>query len=83
MFYDVYWTKKTGHDNVSTEVINSSLIMKYSGGNYNTSSLTILITDEDDTGVYTCNARNEYGTGTSSYITLTVIGRFTWLTFQS
>lgn len=51
--------------------------MKYSGGNYNTSSLTILITDENDTGVYTCNARNEYGIGTSSYIALTVSGRFT------
>lgn len=70
VFYDVYWMKKTGHDNEYTEVVINS---KYSGGDYNTSSLTILITDKNDTGAYTCIARNEYGTGTSSDITLTVI----------
>lgn len=49
--------------------------LKYSGGNKNTPSLTIMTVEQTDLGYYICLASNEVGTVNSDIIALLPVGK--------
>ncbi|CAC5364617.1 HMCN [Mytilus coruscus] len=67
---NVYW-QKTINDFTTNVTTNTQRVH---GGTVDVPSLTLLSTRTNDSGLYTCNAKNLVGTGHSQYTNLTVVG---------